>query len=275
MRIRMKSIRSLILIAFLIVSCNQTEEPKLLDPTKPYFAIEDNFHMDVFEKSSDDSSNISYFEHELVLTTEQIYGCCNFSIIANQSSSPNNIVLEIDSIFKPSICLTALGPASYRESINLEENGSTVLSINNGSFINRFKIIVSDSLLYIDPIDTSYVKSTESYIWRFKNNSFVYSCGTTEETSWIYEAFKDSILSLTDVKQFFYPDYGRIPYQRSPSGYWVNHPCLFFTYNSEASWDKLKDMLVNYSINTLSQQMGVGVYIQNNKGEREWSWRYD
>jgi len=263
-----------ILFSLILFSCESTE-PELDIVENPYYSVDDLFHLDIFERSSFDSASNSYFQHSLQLITEHIYPCCNFSIILNESLGSNGIELEIDSIYKPSVCLTALGPATYREEIKLEENSSTLLSFINGNVSNKFNVEVSDSLIHIASIEDSYIKVSENFIWRFKENSFVYSCGTTEETTWIYDDFKDSILAVQSIEQFYYSDSGRIPYSREPSGYWVNHPCLFFTYNNEAEWEILKNMLIDYSKNIISQHVGIGVYIQNFHGEKEWSWRHD
>lgn len=263
-----------VLFSLILFSCESTE-PEVDVEEDPFYKVDDNFHMEIFERSSFDSSSNSYFQHELRLITEHIYGCCNFSIVVNKSSGSKSISLEIDSIYMPQMCLTALGPASFIEEISLEENNSTILTFMNGNVSNKFNVEVSDSLIHIAPIEDSYIKVSENFIWRFKENSFVYSCGTTEETSWMYDDLKDSILAIQGIEQFNYPEYGRIPYPRDPGGYWVNHPCLFFTYNDEADWEILKNILIDYSKNTISQYMGVGIYIQNFLGEKEWSWKYD
>ena len=164
----MYRIRIYVLITLFLISCNSPTDPEIAELAEPFFSIEDDFHMDIFERSSSDSASNSYFRHELQLITADIYPCCNFSIIVNESLGSNGIELEIDSIYIPSVCLTALGPASYREKIKLEKNSSTMLSFINGNVFNKFSVDVSDSLINIAPIEDSYIKVSENFILDLK-----------------------------------------------------------------------------------------------------------
>lgn len=253
-------LRHYILFSLILFSCDTTES-ELVVEDDPFYKVDDIFQMDIFERSSYDSASNSYFQHELQLITEHIYPCCNFSIVVNESLGSSSIELEIDSIYQPSVCLTALGPATYRGKINLEEKSSTMLSFLNGNVSNKFTVEVSDSLIHITSIEDSYIKVFGNYIWRFKENSFVYSCGTMDETIWIYDSFRDSILAIQGITQFYYPDSGRIPYPRKPMGHYVDHPCLYFQYENESDWELVKQKLVEYSKNTITQYSGIGVYV--------------
>ncbi len=262
-----------ILLIIILFSCESTE-PELDIEEDPFYKVDDIFHLDIYEGYYNLQTDEPGRQNIVHLATDSIYPCYNYKIIINQENSNNAINLEIDSIYISSGCLTALGPAQYYGEFTLE-NGDVSLNIMNGNISNDFKLSVSDSLIRITPINDSYVQLSEQLVWRYRENSFVYSCGTMEETTWIYDDFRDSILAIQGIEQFFYSDSGRIPYPRKPDGYWVNNPCLFFQYANEADWELVKQKLMEYSKNTISQYSGIGVYVENYLNDREWSWRYD
>lgn len=249
-------------------------EPESEVKDDPYYNVDDIFHLNIYEGHYDflieepGPHNIIYME------TDSIYPCFNFSIIIKQENTNKAINLEIDSIYVPDICLTALGPALYYGELILE-NGDVTLSILNGNVLNDFKLSVSDTLIHITPLNNSYIQVSEQVVWRYRENSFVYSCGTMEETTWIYDDFRDSILTIQGVEQFYFPDSGRIPYPRYSMGYYVNHPCLYFQYADETDWELVKQKIKEYSENTITQYSGTGAYVKNYLNDMEWSWRYD
>ena len=236
--------------------------------------MHDTFKLDIYEGHFSFITDNPEPQNIIHLSTDLIYPCCNYSIVINQKTDDKIIDLEIDSINIPSACLTALGPAKYYGQVALK-NGDITLHILNGNVSNDFKLSVSDTLIKITPINDSYIKLSEQMVWRYRENSFVYSCGTMEATNWLYDAFKDSIMTIQGIKQFYYPDSGRIPYPREPSGYYVNHPCLFFQYENESDWELIKQKLADYSKSTITNYSGVGIYVENYLGSREWSWRFE
>lgn len=262
-----------ILFSLILFSCESTE-PKLDVEEDPYHKVDDNFHLNIYEGHFSFLTEDPEPQNVVHLATDSIYPCSNYKIIVNQEIRNNDINMEIDSIYISSGCLTALGPAQYYGAITLE-NGDASLNIMNGNISNEFELSVSDSLIRITPINSSFIELAEQLVWRYRENSFVYSCGTMEETKWIYDDFKDSILTIQGIKQFYYPDSGRIPYPRQPSGHYVDHPCLYFQYANESDWELVKQKLIEYSKNTISQYSGIGVYVENFLNNREWSWRHD
>ena len=259
------------LFSLILFSCESTE-PELTVYKDPVY-IDDIFHLNIYEGhyfESDDPGP----QNIVHLVTDSIYGCCNFPIMVTEETDNRVINLQIDSIYISPLCLTATGPAQYYGLILLE-NGETTLNIKNGDVLNDFRLSVSDTLIRITPINSSFTQLSEQLVLRYRENSFVYSCGTTEETTWIYNDFKDSILAIQGISQFYYSDSGWIPYAREPDGHYVDHPCLYFQYTNESQWELVMQKLVTYSKNTISQYSGIGVYVENFLGEKELSWRHD
>ena len=121
----------------------------------------------------------------LDLETEKIYGCCNFSIESAFRRIGNRLLVGIEGIYMPELCLTALGPAYSSRELVLEP-GSYTLEISDGPLRSEFLIDVTDEALSVTtaasaaglqspglaaPLFTSW--------WRYPRNSFVYLCGTT------------------------------------------------------------------------------------------------
>jgi len=245
-----------------------------LNEKDPNFVPNDLFHVSIYEGHFDFVSDEPGPHNVIHIVTDSIYPCCNWTLIVQQENFRNAATLNIEGIHKPEVCLTALGPAYYYGELNLSDGDFTII-ISYEHTVDQLFLSVTDSLIHITSVDTSFISLDEYLIWRYRSNSFVYSCGTLEETTWIYEDFRDSILSIQGIEQFYYPDSGRIPYPRYPSGHYVDHPCLYFQYADESIWEQVKEKLVDYSINTISQYSGVGVYVENYLGERELSWKYD
>ena len=262
-----------ILFSLILFSCESTE-PELDVEEDPFYKVDDIFQLNIYEGHFSFLNEDPEPQNIVHLVTDSIYPCYNYKIIINQEINYNAINLKIDSIYISSGCLTALGPAQYYGEITLE-NGDVSLNIMNGNTLNEFKLSVSDSLIRITPINDSYVQLSEQLVWRYRENSFVYSCGTMNETTWMYDDFRDSILAIESISQFFYSDSGRIPYPRQPSGHYVDHPCLFFQYANKSDWELVKQKLIEYSKNTIAQYSGIGVYVENFLNDREWSWRHD
>ncbi len=262
-----------ILFSLILFSCESTE-PELDIEEDPFYKVDDNFQLNIYEGYYNLQTDDPGPQNIVHLATDSIYPYYNYRIIINQENSRNAINLEIDSILIPSGGPTMVGPAQYYGEITLE-NGDVSLNIMNGNTLNEFKLSVSDSLIRITPINDSYVRLSEQLVWRYRENSFVYSCGTMNETTWMYDDFRDSILAIEGISQFFYSDSGRIPYPRQPSGHYVDHPCLYFQYTNESDWELVKQKLIEYSKNTIAQYSGIGVYVENFLNDREWSWRHD
>lgn len=260
-----------LLLVVLIGSCESDDSDIVGDL---FLNVDDILHVGISEGNFSYLTNLPGPHNAISIVTDYIYPCCNFQIVVDEQSSDGVVSLEILSVYRPEICLTALGPASYIGLVDLE-NGETLLRITNGNVINEIELLVTDSLITLTPLSTSFISVGETEIWRYRENSFVYSCGTMEASAWMYAAFKDSILSVSGVEQFYYPETGSIPYPRYPMGHYVDHACLYFQYPHEESWNQVKEKLVLFSTDSVSQYSGVGIFVSNYLGDWEYSWRWD
>ena len=209
----------------------------------------------------------------LLLRTEVIYGCCNYSILSDVSFEPRGIGVDIRGIYTPEICLTATGPAKYSLLFDIQ-NGIYLLTFSNGDFTDRYTLEVTDSFIRISEVASQFTKPEYKLYWRYPPNSFAYLCGTTHGTMWIWEDFLNVLLDELELEKFEFPNTGVIPYPHSTSGYYVNMPGLYFTYDDETDFEKAGELLKAYSKDVISNYSGVGITLVNWKNKRYLSWLY-
>ncbi|MCF7802345.1 MAG: hypothetical protein K9N34_10050 [Candidatus Marinimicrobia bacterium] len=239
----------------------------------PEFVIDDVFNIGLYE-----SNNFSGQAGEIVtllsMSSDTIYPCLNFEIVADLSATGHSLYIDIRDISIGPVCLTALGPATYNEVVDLD-SGYSALIVSNGQRAIEIGLSVTDSVIHLEGNSNQYFNIIENEVWRYRPNSFYYSCGTTEETAWMYTAFRDTILSVNGITQSHYPETGWIPYPRSSSGHYVDHECLYFEYSAESTWELVKEKLINFTVENITANTGVGLAVTNWRGDSELSWLWN
>ncbi len=216
-------------------------------------------------------------EPSLVLSveTEKIYGCCNFSIEAFFHHLGSLLSLDIRGIYQPDICLTALGPACRGDILVLEE-GIYSLEISDGPQKSAYELeVAQDALTVSTPSGAAWIEFALPKFnlwWRYPRNSFVYLCGTTEDTAWIYEDFLSRLRVDVELQEIDFPAYGELGYPRAPDGYHVNHPAKYFVYGDESDFQAAGEVLRAYARDVIGQRMGVSIWLRNWKNESFRSW---
>lgn len=207
----------------------------------------------------------------LTMQTEKIYGCCNFSIAADIDFTPDVITVSLREVIKPEICLTALGPALFREPFPVPP-GTYTFTVRTADSTDTHTLVITDSSVVIRPGSTGISRPDTTLLWRFPRRSFAAVLGTTTETAWMCEAFIDSLKGLPALREFHFPDSGLIPYPTVSSGYWHNEPARYFTYSSEANFDTAGAVLSRFSRSVIGTQQGIGFFLVNwrNKWYRSW-----
>lgn len=204
----------------------------------------------------------------LSMFTEKIYSCANYRIIPDIEVQGNEIFVNILGIEVPDICLTALGPATSVSFLNIS-NGKYSLYFSCEGRTDKYILTVTDSSIQVfeDATDTSrFTKPGFKLYWRYPRNSFVYSCVTTYETSWICQDFLDTLLSQIRLREFQFPDSGVIPYPRS---------ARYFIYEKEEDFDKAGEILKSYTKRVISRYSGVGIALINWKNKFYYSWLFE
>jgi len=207
----------------------------------------------------------------LRMATEEIYPCCNYSIVNDVHIESGTIDVDLLHIYMPSICLTALGPATHTEFLE-NAAGTYDLIFTNGSATDRFQLTVTDSSVQVTEEAAGFMQPLETLAWRRPVQSFACICGTTVETAWMCDAFIDSLDALPALAEFSFPDSGLIPYPDSSSGYYHNTPSRYFRYAAEADFDSAGAILARFTRDVIADQVGVNISITNwrNKGYLSW-----
>jgi hypothetical protein len=208
------------------------------------------------------------------MTTEKIYGCCNFSIMSEILKVGNNITVKLLGINMPPICFTSLGPALSREFLNISR-GNYSLDFIYGFLRDSYELIVTDSSIEVIKTISQFTEPEFKVFWRYPPNSFVYLCGTTTETSWICQDFLNALVSEIGLEEFHFPDYGEICYQRSSMGHYYDMPARYFVYDKEEDFARAGQILEAYTKGVIVNYSGVGLSLENWKGEFFYSWLFD
>jgi len=215
-------------------------------------------------------------EPEIILSmwTEEIFGCCNFHIESEMLRMGNNITINLLGIYMPSVCLTALGPASSSEFLDLPE-GVYSLNFVHRFDLDRYDLIVSDSSLEVIRKNARFTEPEVEVFWRYPPNSFVYFCGTLTETSWICQDFLNILLSEVNLQEIYFPDFGEACYPRSSMGHYYDMPARYFLYESEEDFDRAGEVLEAYTHAVIENYSGVSLSFMNWKDKHYASWLFD
>lgn len=211
----------------------------------------------------------------LSMDTEKIYACCNYSIETFFLRLGSLLSVDVRGIYKPDICLTALGPAGWGDFLELEE-GVYSLELMDGLQKNVFELTVTqDSMMVAGASGAGGGFALPKYtvFWRYPRNSFAILCGTMDDTAWIYTDFLSRLRVAIELQEIEFPAYGEIGYPRAPQGHHVNHPARFFTYAEDSDFQAAGEILRAYVRDVMGQSMGVSIWLRNWKNESFRSWQ--
>lgn len=267
----MKKIIVLILIGFMINACSSDEDKNNSSDYRDYIAKKSivsaiNF-MPEEVYSGTDALQPSILKLKLI--SEEEFPCINYSISTTQFSKGNELIVRFDKIAEPGGCFTAIGPAiSY---IDLPENTDKITFLN-GDKINQYSIDINDQKIAITLIQKYFTTSLYNKTFRIPTNSFVYLCGTNKDNTQIYNDFYALIKQNPDFTEFEFEGEGRIPYPKTTSGNWINHPSRFFKYKNVQEFKNLATILNNYSAKNIEKNSGVSISIYGWDNTKFYSW---
>lgn len=246
----------LIITFFLISSCDVIE----VDNSSIY-PLDSKIIFKVVE-SYDNYDSVSTPQFYVELKTEKEYGCFNYSIPAEIKVEEKSIVIEILGIYKPDVCLAAIGPARTR--IKLAQlSGFYEINITNNNFSDKYNLLVTDSLIIIDGKETTDTKPSINFLWRYPENSFVFLCGTTLSDSSLCGSFIDTLQSAVKLREFHFSDFAEIPYPTASQGYYYDANARYFYYESEEEFDKIEDVMRRFKYRYFPNDDGIGLTIIN------------
>ena len=204
--------------------------------------------------------------------TSEIFPCINYHLASTQFIKENELIVRFDSIQKYTICLTAIGPAEAYVDL---PNGITSLVLINGQTIDRYQVSITDEIVEINPITESYTTLKYTKTFRYPVNTFAYICGTNLDNTHLYHDFLNILLDSTSVIEYKFNGDGRIPYPDSSSGHWSDNASKFFKYENVSEFDKVGELLKNFTHANISPNDGVGISLLSWDNRKYKSWMMD
>ena len=263
----MKNISIYILFIILVVSfssCNL-----LVNNDNTISPLDSKIDFKILE--SYDYGTISKPQIFVELRTEKIYGCANYGIITNNTIEDKIILIDIIGINKPGICATAFGPANGRIKLG-DLSGIFEVEIRGNNFTDKYNLLISDSLIILDGKETPNTKPLISFLWRYPKNSFAYLCGTTLTDTTICKNFIDTLKNVINLTEFYFPDFGEIPYPKSSQGHYYEANARYFYYENEDEFGKIKEVMRAFKQSYFPTDNGVGLTIINWMNKKIYSW---
>ncbi|HTW91688.1 MAG TPA: hypothetical protein VMH22_08260 [bacterium] len=208
---------------------------------------------------------------ELSMSTEKVYPDIQRTIAADVRAIGPYVSVDIWGIQCPDVLYEVPGPASSDWPLDVGD-GQYLCQITHGWDSDWYALAVTDSYLRVSPIEGNFTQTAPDLYWRHPVNSFAYICGTTDEDTWVYDDFLDSLRSRVNLTEFSFPDSGEIPYPCSSAGHWRNRPARYFRYQDDADYEAAGRVLAEYAKNVLAQRPGVGIMLIDWKNRRHTSW---
>jgi hypothetical protein len=208
----------------------------------------------------------------LFMSDGEQHPCFNWGIRNEISRDGDEIMVDLRGIDVPEICLTAIGPATATAMIELGE-GIYTLIFGSGTARDYFNLVVTDSTIELRTVEANFVTPQNYLFWRYPERSFVYTCGTTTETSWMCDAFAATLLSNLELEEFTFPDSGEICYPRTSYGHYYDAPARYFYYQHKDDFDRAGELLRSFTQNSIGDQQGIGLHLINWKDEHYRSWQ--
>ncbi|MBM4168528.1 MAG: hypothetical protein FJ215_05160 [Ignavibacteria bacterium] len=208
----------------------------------------------------------------ILMRTEQIFGCVNYSVLHTLLQRGDGIFLLIHGASIGPICATALGPAASVNFIDLPA-GTFLLHVEMNGRRDRYELTITSATIHLLPIDTSISRPMERLAWRYPRQSFALFAGTMAGDEWLVGAYVDSLKKRVPVREIVSPEEGRWPYDRTVTGYARNAPPRYFLYQLDSHFERAASVLREFSEEHLKGRPGVGFWIENWKRQSFQSWR--
>jgi len=207
----------------------------------------------------------------LSLTTDKIYPDRPRTLAADVRAIGSLVAVDFRGIQCPNVLFDVPGPATSDWPLNLDD-GAYLCQLTYGWDSDWYALKVTDSYLRVSVVEGSFTQTAPDLYWRHPVNSFAYVCGTTDEDTWVYYDFLDSLTSRISLTEFQFTDSGIIPYPRSSNGHYRDMPAKYFRYQKDSDFQEAGRILEEYSRNVLGQRMGDGIMLIDWKNRRHYRW---
>lgn len=258
-------------IALTIISCN-SNDAETDTPIKAEYISENSISTNINFMPEEIYSSSDFPQTPLLkikLITEEEFPCVNFHIKTTEFVNENELIIRFDGILDSGVCATAIGPAiSY---IDLPQN-ITKLTFLNGKVIDTYSIDINDEKITIELIKNKFTNSLFNKTFRIPKNSFAFVCGTNTNNTNVYEDFFSLLKQNNSFTEFEFKGEGRIPYPKTSSGHWVNHPSKFFIYSNPAEFENIDNLLNAFSTQNIEKNSGATIVVYGWNNFKYYSW---
>lgn len=227
--------------------------------------------------STEEPSNPSIM---LSMRTSESYPCINYQIVSNVSVHNSEITMIISGVLINDFCLDAIGPATKRHFLDLE-NGNYKLKIVHNKKSAEYAVSITTEAIEIEEVinnsngNNIHFSTNHRVYYRYPENSFAFIGGTNTTNTIIYENLLDSLKTKFQISEFSFPKDGNIPYPNSAQGHYVDYPSVYFKYQTDDEYQRIGEYIIYYSGKYIYSDTGITIYTINWKNERFMSWLHD
>ncbi|HEQ97924.1 MAG TPA: hypothetical protein ENO22_01120 [candidate division Zixibacteria bacterium] len=276
----------LAMLGILLISCNvspvdsmEADDTPLILQSYPSFDVEEMYDTELLP--IDDKLIILIREGQVYLdnpTPPQIsigiytareYPHSGYSLSRYVDVSPGNIEFRFAGVLQYFGMWPSFGPAVTSQLFAIS-NGDYTLRIKYQFQEDLYNLKVTDEYIRLIPVDTNFTEPRYELYWRYVPGSFAYICKASTEMSYLCDYFADTLLSEIDLEEFYYPDSGWIPYERS----WNDKHVRYFIYESESDYDHAVEILEAFTHDHIMQRE-IRITLRNWMSERYGSFNFD
>lgn len=211
---------------------------------------------------------------ELGLQTDKAYPCINYSLITNYETTTDKITIDILGIHSPSICLTAIGPASSTIPITNIQNKSYDIEFKIGANISTGKLICTFNEFKLQMNDLLQIKINGPVLKRVPVNTIWGTVGYHDSTTIdkvndfinSLKAIGASEVNLEDGNYNYFEIKNSKIVEPTNSGYWF---AKTFVYKFTGDKNLVRSIVKDYSKN-FGDLMSISVY--GDMGEEFLGW---
>lgn len=152
----------------------------------------------------------------LSIASTRVYSCL-LPLLTSYSQVGDSIAVEAHGVPSPAVCPSALGPAGWEVGLRLAV-GRYPFSVKVGSKIDSYSLLVTGTVLRLEPVGRLRVSQPASQAWRVPPWSVNLRCTTTRKDGGRCQDFRGQVAVIGDLRQFAFPSGVKTPYG-PPTGY--------------------------------------------------------
>jgi hypothetical protein len=202
----------------------------------------------------------------LFMETEREYSCL-LPLDVKLESAPGRLTAEIRGIGKTELCLTAVGPASFRTIVALTE-GPQVLRITRGSLTDEYAVTITPAAIEVEPLRASFTRPEHTRAWRYPPDSFAHVCNAGGGMEAACARFDAILQDDVGARPFTFAEDGAIPYPTASAGFRLDWRVTYYRYDAPEDFARAGTRLRVF----MEENPDLSLYLVNWKNEAYRSW---